>query len=179
MNYLLQRRQTLAQNLKKNSLDAFLVTSAVNVTYLTGFTGDASFYAGLPRHGVLVSDPRFEEQIKEECFGLEEGGKEADHPTAYPRAMRAKAPGKDDGRAADLRRHHKTTFEATADVLTDSGAKTVGIQGNRQPPGELELLNGMAPKLTFVPIAGMVEAQPVIKDPSEVAKLREAVQVAE
>src|SRR5262245_46015534 len=179
MNYLLQRRQTLAQNLKKNSLDAFLVTSAVNVTYLTGFTGDASFYAGLPRHGVLVSDPRFEEQIKEECFGLEEGGKEADHPTAYPRAIRAKAPGKDEGLEAYIRPHNKTTYEAAADVLTKAGAKTVGIEGNRLTLGELELLKGVAPKVTFVPIDGMVEAQRVIKDPSEVAKLREAVQVAE
>jgi Xaa-Pro aminopeptidase len=178
MNYLLQRRHTLAQTLKKNSLDAFLVTAPVNVTYLTGFTGDASFYVALPRHGVLVSDTRFEEQIKEECFGIEEG-KEAEHPTAYPRTLKPKAGGKDDGLEAYIRSHNKTTYEAAAEVLAKAGAKAVGVEGNRLTLGELESLQELAPKATFVPVGGVIEAQRVVKDPSEVAKLREAVQVAE
>lgn len=151
MNYLLQRRQTLVQNLKKHSIDAFLVTSPVNVTYLTAFTGDSSFYIGTPKHSILVSDSRFEEQINEECAAIE----------------------------AHIRGHNKTTYEAAAEVLTKTGAKTVGVEGNRMTLGELEAFKDLAPKVTFVPLNGVIEAQRVIKDPSEAEKIREAVRVAE
>ena len=103
MNYLLQRRSALAQTLKANDVDAFLVTTPVNVTYLTGFTGDDSFYAVTPKHEILVSDTRYEEQIKEECPDLD----------------------------AHIRPHTRTTLEAAAEVLTKSGAKSVAVEGNR------------------------------------------------
>ncbi len=151
MNYLLQRRQNLIQSQKKQSIDAFLVTSPVNVTYLTGFTGDSSFYVGTPKQSILVSDSRFEEQIREECPGLD----------------------------AHIRPHNKTTYEATAEVLTKSGAKTVGVEGNRLTLEELESLKELAPKITFVPLHNVVESQRVVKDPSEIERIREAVRVAE
>jgi len=151
MNYPLQRRQTLVQNLKKHSVDAFLVTAPVNVTYLTGFTGDSSFYIGTARHSILVSDSRFQEQIKEECPTLE----------------------------AHIRGHNKTTYEAAAEVLTKSGAKTIGVEGNRISVAELEAFKELAPKASFVPVNGVIESQRIIKDPSETEKIREAVRVAE
>jgi Xaa-Pro aminopeptidase len=151
MNYLLQRRSTLTQTLKARGVDAFLVTTPVNVTYLTGFTGDESYYATTPKHGIIISDSRFEEQVKEECADLE----------------------------ANIRPHTRTTLEAAADVLTKSGAKSVGVEGNRITHSELELLKQLAPKLTFVSLEGIVEGQRMVKDPGEVEKIREAVRVAE
>jgi Xaa-Pro aminopeptidase len=151
MNYPLQRRQALVQSLKKHSVDAFLVTTPVNVTYLTGFTGDSSFYLGTSRNSILISDSRFEEQIKEECQATE----------------------------AHIRGHNKTTYEAAGEVLVKSGVKAVGVEGNRITLGELEALKESAPKVTFVPINGLIEGQRVIKDPSETEKIRESVRVAE
>jgi Xaa-Pro aminopeptidase len=121
------------------------------VTYLTGFTGDSSFYFGTSKNSILVSDSRFEEQIQEECHGLD----------------------------LVIRGHDKTTHEAAAEALAKSGVKTVGVEGNRLSVSELELFKELAPKVTFVPINGAVEAQRVIKDPSETEKIREAVRVAE
>ena len=46
---------------------AVMVTCPVNVTYLTGFTAEASYFIATPKASVLVSDQRFETQIKEEC----------------------------------------------------------------------------------------------------------------
>ncbi|QJW98473.1 M24 family metallopeptidase [Frigoriglobus tundricola] len=151
MNYLNQRRSILTQALKGRGVDAFLVTTPVNVTYLTGFTGEDSYFASTPKHEILVSDTRCEEQIKEECPDLE----------------------------AHIRPHTRTTLEAAAEVLTKSGAKSVGVEGNRITLGELEQLKALAPKLTFVPLEGLVETQRMVKDPGEVEKIREAVRVAE
>jgi Xaa-Pro aminopeptidase len=151
MNYLLQRRQALVQATKARSIDAFLVTTPVNVTYLTGFTGEDSFYFGSARHSVLVSDTRFEAQIKGECPGLE----------------------------ANVRGHSKTTLEAAAEVLTKSGAKAVGVEENRITIGALEQLKELAPKVTFVPVPGVVEGLRVLKDPGEVERIRDSVRVAE
>jgi len=151
MNYPLQRRQALVQSLKKHYVDAFLVTTPVNVTYLAGFTGDSSFYLGTSRNSILISDSRFEEQIKEECAAIE----------------------------AHIRGHNKTTHEAAGELLVKSGVKAVGVEGNRITLGELEALKASAPKVTFVPINGLIEGQRVIKDPSETEKIRDAVRVAE
>jgi Xaa-Pro aminopeptidase len=151
MNYLLQRRSTLAQALKARGVDGFLVTTPVNVTYLTGYTGDDTFYAVAPKHELLISDTRFEDQIKEECPDLD----------------------------AHIRPHTRTTLEAAAEVLTKAGAKAVGVEGNRITLGDLERLKQLAPKVEFVSLDGLVEGQRAIKDPGEVEKIRDAVRAAE
>lgn len=151
MNYLQQRRSALAQGLKAHQVDAFLVTAPVNVTYLTGFTGGDSYYVGTAKHGIIVSDTRYEAQIQEECPELD----------------------------ATIRPHNRTTAEAAAEVLTKAGAKAVGVEANRITVAELERFKALVPKADFVPLDGVVEAQRVVKDPGEVEKIREAVRVAE
>jgi len=151
MNYLHQRRQTVVQNLKKASADAFLVTNPVNVTYLTGFTGEDSFYFGSAKHSIVISDTRFEEQIKEECAGLD----------------------------AHIRNHNKTTYEAAAEVLNKSGVKTVAIEEDQITIGVLEQFKALAPKVTFVPVGGVIEKLRIIKDPAEIEQIKEAVRIAE
>jgi Xaa-Pro aminopeptidase len=159
MNYLAQRRQTLTRALKrdKDSLDAVLITAAVNVTYLTGYSGEGAYLVVTPKAAILVTDPRFDEQVRQEV----------------PEAER--------GQGVDLhvRPHHKTTLEAAAEVLGKAGAKAVGVEGNRLTLAELEALRELAPKATFVPLHDLVESQRVVKDPSEIEKIREAVRVAE
>jgi Xaa-Pro aminopeptidase len=142
---------TLTQALKTHGVDAFLVTAPVNVTYLSGFTGDDSYFVGTAKHSIIVSDTRFEEQIKEECHDVE----------------------------PSIRPHNRTTIEAAAEVLTKAGAKAVGVEANRITVAELERLRGLAPKATFVPLDGVIEAHRAVKDPAEVEKIREAVRVAE
>ncbi len=65
-----KRRKKLVSLLKKEKVDAFLVTNSLNVSYLTGFSGDDSFLLVTEKDAVLISDPRYEEQIKEECHDL-------------------------------------------------------------------------------------------------------------
>ncbi len=151
MDYLQQRRQTLVQSFKKHGVDAFLVTAVPNVTYMTNFTGDSSYYFATAKQHFIISDARYEEQIKEECTDLE----------------------------IHIRGHAKTTLEAAAEIINKSGAKTVAVEGNRITFGELEQLKSLAPKVTFVPVEGQIESMRAIKDPAEVEKIREAIRIAE
>lgn len=157
MNYHGARRQTLLRNLKKDGPDAVLVTTPVNVTYLTGYTGDAAYYLATARTTVVVTDQRVVAQVLEEC----------------PEVGR-------DGGGIDLhvRPHNQTTPEAAAEVLGKLGAKAVAVEG-RLSVAELEAFKALAPKVAFVPVPNLVEAQRAVKDPSEVDHIRSAIRVAE
>lgn len=66
-----KRRDKLRRQLRKNKIDALLVTNFKNVSYLTGFTGDDSYLLVTLKHEVLISDMRFTIQIQEECPEIE------------------------------------------------------------------------------------------------------------
>lgn len=151
MNFQHLRRQSLTQTIAKSSLDALLVTKPENVTYLTGFTGDSSFYVGTLKNGILASDTRFEQQIKEECPNLD----------------------------VAIRGHNKTTHQEAADVLKKSGAKSIGVEANHLTIGEFELFKKLLPEVSLVPLSGTIEAQRVTKDASEIDSIRRAIAIAE
>ena len=70
MDYPGRRQQRLARLLTREGVDAFLISNPVNVTYLTGFSGESSYLVLGCKQTLLVSDARFTEQIAEECPGL-------------------------------------------------------------------------------------------------------------
>ncbi|GIW98813.1 MAG: peptidase [Pirellulaceae bacterium] len=47
--------------------EAFLITSPINVTYLTGFTGDSSYLLLTSTDCLILSDGRYEIQLAEQC----------------------------------------------------------------------------------------------------------------
>ena len=72
-----RRREKLRRSFAKTKADALLVTDFLNVTYLTGFTGDDSYLLVRPDGEVLISDGRYTTQIKDECPEL--GGPDPAH----------------------------------------------------------------------------------------------------
>src|SRR5260370_35821747 len=70
MNYFALRRESLTRLLGSEAVDAFLITNPINVSYLTGFSGDSSYLIVTQTRAILVSDARYAEQIGEECPGL-------------------------------------------------------------------------------------------------------------
>ena len=58
-----QRQARLDEVLREEGLDALLISSPVNVTYLTGFSGESSYLVLTRERPILVSDFRFTEQI--------------------------------------------------------------------------------------------------------------------
>src|SRR5204863_6045645 len=71
MDHFALRRESLARLLETEAVDAFLITNPINVSYLTGFSGDSSYLILGKARAILVSDARYTEQIGEECPGLE------------------------------------------------------------------------------------------------------------
>ena len=63
MSVFALRRERLWQTAVREGLDVLLITSPINVTYLTGFSGDSSFLLLAKGRGLLVSDGRFSVQI--------------------------------------------------------------------------------------------------------------------
>ena len=151
MSYPARRRQRLARQLKKEGVEAFLVSNPVNVTYLTGFSGEASFLVLGRRRTLLVSDGRFTEQIAEECPGLD----------------------------VHIRPPAQTVHQAAAEVLKRLRVSAVGFESAHLTVAELETLSELTPAVNWKPGRDRVELLRAIKDPSEVAQIREAIGIAE
>ncbi len=151
MDYAASRRQHLSQQLDALQVDALVISGGVNVTYLTGFSGDASVLIVTRRRTILVSDFRYIEQIAEECPGLE----------TYIRPTAQKLP------------------EAVAHTLNGLGLRTAGFESNAVTVAELQTWRDLAPTLDWKPVPDAVEQLRACKDDSELAQIREAIRIAE
>jgi Xaa-Pro aminopeptidase len=151
MDYPAQRRERLARVLADEGIDTLLVSNPVNVTYLTGFTGDSTVL--ILRHDrlLLVSDSRYVGQLADECPGL---------PT-HIRPPSQKLP------------------EAVAEALTSLGCRAVGYESGAVTVAEFESLRDLAPSLNWKGGADRVERLRAVKDASELAQVRTAIDVAE
>lgn len=65
------RRERLAAAFRELSAEAVLVSHEVNVSYLTGFTGDSSYLLMTPQRTLMISDSRYQTQLQDECPDIE------------------------------------------------------------------------------------------------------------
>jgi Xaa-Pro aminopeptidase len=151
MDYVAPRRERLIRRLAEEGIDALLISNPVNVTYLTGFTGDSTILLLHGERVLLVSDSRYTEQLAEECPGL---------PT-HIRATAQKLP------------------EAVAEVLKRFGIRTVGFESGAVTVAEFEFLRNLAPTLDWKGAADRVERLRTVKDAGELEQIRQAIDVAE
>src|SRR5262249_37866853 len=121
VDYPAQRRQRLSQTLVSEGLDALLVSNPINVTYLTGFSGESSFLVLGRERVLLVSDSRFTKQIDEECPGLE----------------------------MHIRPPTQSIHQAAAEVLTKLGFHSIGFESAHLTVSEWEMLRELAPAVTW------------------------------
>src|SRR5262249_31590884 len=144
MDYHASRRERLTRLLTEEGLDAVLVTNPVNVTYLSGFTGDTSALVMTRDRSLLVSHPRFPRPIPDECPGLE----------TYIRTPAQKP------------------FEAFADAVVKSGAKNVGLESAYLTIADAEALLELAPTLSWKGANDRVERLRAVKDELELREIR-------
>ncbi|MEM8680489.1 MAG: Xaa-Pro peptidase family protein, partial [Planctomycetota bacterium] len=151
MSKFAARRQRLQRKFRQLQIDAMLVTHEPNVTYLTGFTGEATSLFLTRQAAMLISDSRFETQIEEECDGLE----------------------------VDIRTQAKTSAQQMATVLKGCEARAVGFEADHTTVSAHEGRQSDLGTHQWRGVRGVVESLRAIKDRDEVAAIRRAVQVAE
>jgi Xaa-Pro aminopeptidase len=145
------RRERLRKAFSKNGIDALLVTDFVNVTYLTGFTGDDSYLLVRRDGETVLSDPRYITQLQEECPGVD---------------LNIRPPG-------------VTMLRAVVRVVRGAKIGRLGIEGDSMTVGLRDEIAAKLPKVQLVPTSGLVEKLRLIKDKDEIELLRKAVWQAE
>jgi Xaa-Pro aminopeptidase len=151
MTLFLQRRQRLADTIAREGLDWVLLSNPVNVSYLTDFSGEASWLLVGSKRTLLVSDGRFTEQIAEECRDLET-------------VFRAPA---------------KTLHQAVGETVAKLEGRAIGYESSHLTVADFETLREAAPTVDWKPGKDRVETLRAVKDPSEVQQIREAIRIAE
>lgn len=151
MSIFAQRRDKLLSLVRQEGLDALLVTNPVNVTYLTGFSGEASYLALAPTKAIIISDGRFVEQLMEECPGLD----------------------------AHIRPTSQMLADAASEVLSKLHAATVGFESGHLTVADFEAIKGKAGPIDWKAGTNRVESLRIIKDDGELAQIREAIAIAQ
>jgi len=62
--------QQLRDQFAAHNIDAMLVTNPINVSYLSGFTGDDSYILITQNEAIFLTDARYTEQVKHETSGF-------------------------------------------------------------------------------------------------------------
>lgn len=151
MPYYNQRRARLRDLIQSADADAMLVTNFTNVRYLTGFTGDDSYLIVSSSTELLISDPRYEEQIAEQCPGL---------PTF-------------------IRKPSELLMEVTCQQLRAMALSSLIVESRTLSVDAFEQLSAKAGVAALNKGGAEVETLREIKDSDEVDVLRRAVAMAE
>ena len=144
------RRQKLRRQIRQEGLDGLLVTSFINVTYLTGFTGDDSYVLLTIADDLVISDQRYTTQLEEECPGLE---------------LAIRGPG-------------TKMLDFTTKTLEKAKLKRLGVEADSMTVGLRNALAQALPKVELVPTSGWVEDLRIVKDKSEIDRTRRACDLA-
>jgi Xaa-Pro aminopeptidase len=146
MSSFLARRKKLRALIKEAKAEALLVTSFINVTYLTGFTGDDSYLLVSADGETLITDPRYTTQLEEECPGL----------------------------PLEIREPGVTMLAGTTKVISKEKVGQLGIEGNSATVALKESLARELPKVELVTTENLIEQLRIVKDTSEVEATRVA-----
>jgi len=147
----LDRCDRLRARLKRSDIEALLVTNPINVTYLTGFTGDDSYLLISQHRTCILSDPRFETQIAEECPDVE----------------------------AAIRRPGTSMPDQVVAEVKSTSPRALGIESNSMTVALFQQLQEKIVPAAVVATSGLIEALRAIKDKTEVEAIRQAVRMAE
>jgi Xaa-Pro aminopeptidase len=147
------RRNKLSHAVKQQGLHGFLVTNPFNVSYLTGFSGEASYLlVGAEKdYALLVSDGRFTAQLQEECPGLE----------------------------LFIRLPSQRITIAAIQVLETTGWKSIGCESSHLTVAEFEEFSTILTAAQWKPQSGVIEQFRARKDQSEIAEIKDAIGMAE
>ncbi len=144
------RSERLIELLADQDVDALLVTSLVNVRYMTGYTGSNGLAIVGPQTRVFVTDFRYVEQAAAEV------------ETSYER-----------------RREQLDLLDAVAEALP-AGELRLGFDDADISVRQHARLRELLPdRVELVPAGGLVERLRAVKEPEEVQRIRAATAAAD
>ncbi len=145
-----KRRGAVRRKLKQEGLDVLLVTDETNVTYLTGFTGDSSYLllAKSASEDKLLSDSRYTTQIRDECADLK----------------------------THIRDASSTLLDSITRVCKSAKSKSVGFESNHVSKSLFDKLDAKV-ESELVGTEDWIESVRMIKDKTEIKKIRESIRV--
>ncbi len=144
------RAERLVQLLPAEGVDLLLVTSLVNVRYMTGYTGSNGLALIGPDRRVFVTDFRYVEQAAAEV------------DPSYER-----------------RRDQQELFDALEELLPDGELRLGFDDANITVRQHTRLRELLPERIELVCAGGLVERLRVVKDADEIARIRTAAAVAD
>jgi Xaa-Pro aminopeptidase len=137
--------------MRRANQENLLVTSPHNVTYLTGFTGEDSFLFVTQDSDFLLSDARYDQQIGEECPGLE----------------------------LVLRPSNMPIIDAAAKELSSRACRRVWVEALTTTLAQWERLNELMRNTELQSSRGLIERLRERKDAAELAAIERAIDMAQ
>ena len=143
------RRRALNKLISEAKLDALVVTHPANWYYLTGFTGESGVLIVANGAATLITDGRFTTQVREE--------------TSSVRLIEQKG----------------SLLESTGRFLREKGIKRAGFDPGQTSVAQLSHLRKTAgASAKWIPAPGLVATLRARKEPSELARMRQAALLA-
>ena len=146
-----KRIANLQARLQELQCDALLVTNEINVSYLSGFSGDSSYLLIEPSKTSILSDGRYETQIATECPDL----------------------------TAVIRYSGTTMMETVQEVLGGTDAQKIGIESGHVSLSLYRGLCDRCEEIQWVETNGVVEELRMVKDDSEIEIIRHSIDIAQ
>ncbi len=130
----------------EGQLPAFLVTQPENVGYLSGFTGSTAALLITAESAIFITDSRYTVQAGRECPGFE------------------------------IRQSGLTQglMDRVAADIQALGITTLGTEGDAMTVNQFVALKEALPGVEPRPTAGIIEKLRLVKDETEIARIREA-----
>ena len=147
-DHRLARQAALRRRLEELGLDAMLVGHLPNLRYLTGFTGSAGQLVVHRTRTILVTDTRYALQGPEEVRG-----------------------------AGEVVIENSNLWNRVRETIGSAGPVRFGFERERITVRDAERLTGIE-HADPVPTSGLVEELRLVKDPCEIALIREAATLA-
>ena len=135
--------------LKKENLDAVLITTPANVSYLTNFTGSNGQVLFFKNRKIFLTDSRYKEQAKYEI-------KKTFEIVIY-----------------------KKFKESLKELIENNIAKKIGFESKHLTYNEYDELNSFIDNIELIPLKDIVENIRIKKRKSEITKIKKAVKIAE
>lgn len=144
-----ERVSRLQGLLQENNLDALLITSSANRTYLSGFTGSSGYVLITITQAVLFTDSRYVTQAGEQVAHM------------------------------DIIEHEPKAIRTIAKALVDCGIQRLGFESAHVTYADYQAYANELNGIDLVPAVDMVEQLRMIKDEWELAILKEAAELAD